>query len=152
MMKKDELQTFVKTLIPAIRKIVRNEVYKIAKPLIEEEVENKVNKILAEHFINSMKSQPNLNEAFSVKKDVSEKEQSRERDLRLEQERRKQREILMRKLGADESPMIREFYEGIGDDEISNAGAPSQAMVIDGHQVYQDTDDEGVDIMALMGR
>lgn len=132
-MNKEELKLLIKTLVPSIKKIVRNEVKRIAKPIIEEEVENRVNKILAEQFVKSMGNNKSLTEEFSYQEKKTE-----DRNKIIEEQRKQFRENALKKLGVNDNPFMKAIYEDVSDSPNSTT--------FGGQPVYVDSDDAGVDL------
>lgn len=149
-MKKEEVRVILKSLLPTIRKIVRREAKKIIKPLINEAVENKVNKILAEHFLQNIQGQGKrtLNEVFEPEENRTKDKKEELYEAQREKEREEFRQKALKRLRADENPMLNEIYSDISEDEVARA-SKSQSLNVGGHQVYVDDDTEGVDLSLL---
>jgi len=112
-------------LIEIIRKIVKEEVKRVAKPLI--------NEVLADRFLQTLneKKESVMSEVFNIKDSVPQKQQK--------QDRAKLREELLKKVAGDD-PMKQLIF---GDVE-SVPGISNVENNIPGS--YVDSDDEGVDL------
>lgn len=125
-----------------IRKIIKNEIKKNLKPILQEMVENKVNKILVEQIfpkLLSNQNKPSLIESF--------KEDKPKTNFNREQEKKIAREKLLEKLGVNENSTLQMIYE-----DVEPAALPSSPPI---EGMYMDTDDGGVDedvIFSLMNR
>lgn len=119
-----------KLLIKLIRKIVREEVQRVAKPLI--------NEFLAEQFIKAaVEKRPSaLNEVFEMPEPVRPKPSTKPK-----QEIRKE---LLKKLGVENNPMAALIYD---DDVLSQSQkTPSANAPNLPEGAYVDDDDEGIDL------
>lgn len=112
-------------LINVIRKIVREEVKRVVKPII--------NEVLADRFIQT------LNEKKDTSKSMKEVFNVKEDPKKREQDRKNLRESLLKKVAGDD-PMQQLIFGDVepvnGMSDISNNAAGA----------YIDTDDEGVDL------
>lgn len=130
-----------------IRKIIREE--------IKEIVSQEVNAILAEKFVVSMNSKQSLNENFNV----SRVESTPPKMMAQTQNSSKKEELkksLLKKMGADENPMMALIY---GDEDVYEAPkmvlpngvvAPSSQPTQLPNGMIVDSDDEGIDISQFM--
>lgn len=143
MMKKEEIKQLLGALVPTIKKVVQMEMKKVVRPLIKEEVDRRIDKILAEHFLKNVGKQalaesPSKLEEVDLKIDKAEREKRR---LAL-------RESLMKKMGVDKNPMLEGIYGDIDASQLSSMSTSTFA----GETVYVDGEDEGVDLSLFMGR
>ena len=144
-MDKKELALLIRSLAPIIKKMVALEAKRIVKPMIKEAVENKVNKLLAEHFV-STASKRSLVEEMDYDGDLIEPVKSPRKPqpqfMGLGNTAKQTRAKLMERMGIDSSNPISMAFSDIDEREIESVNsAPGQGEYLD-----ETEDDDGVDL------
>lgn len=144
-MKKEDLQIFIKALVPSIKKMIRSESKKIVQSMIKEEVENQVNRILAEQFIQTIgNNKRSLMEDSSVSEMIGGGSAQKTRTKNEKALSEQRRNDIRKKLGIDEEPTLGMIYGDMDQEEVIQ-----ESRGVGSYDDPLEDDDDGVDLSAF---
>ena len=130
-------QDFKSQLLIFIRKIIKEEL----QSLVKKEVKLAINEVLAEHFLKNLSQDNNAKSTLNV---VMETQPQSEQKIVSKKDNLKQKEelkeLLMKRLGVSDNPMMKMIYEDISVDDVKG-GIQNPAV----NGAFIDSDDDGVD-------